>query len=94
MLVTERRKNNEPIIYTVRPGNTLFAIAQLYGTTAVDIKYKIISTPELTSLLKLTVFWIPKIEKFCSRISDALLETIAAAIPIQITGINLLNFWK
>ncbi|MDO4748562.1 MAG: LysM peptidoglycan-binding domain-containing protein [Eubacteriales bacterium] len=27
----------EPIIYTVRPGNTLFAIAQLYGTTAVDI---------------------------------------------------------
>lgn len=27
----------EPIIYTVRPGNTLFAIAQLYGTTAMDI---------------------------------------------------------
>ncbi|MBQ4128423.1 MAG: LysM peptidoglycan-binding domain-containing protein [Ruminococcus sp.] len=27
----------QPIIYTVRPGNTLFAIAQLYGTTAVDI---------------------------------------------------------
>ncbi len=27
----------EPIVYTVRPGNTLFAIAQLYGTTANDI---------------------------------------------------------
>ncbi len=27
----------EPITYTVRPGNTLFAIAQLFGTTAVDI---------------------------------------------------------
>ncbi|MBQ7133280.1 MAG: LysM peptidoglycan-binding domain-containing protein [Ruminococcus sp.] len=27
----------EPVIYTVRPGNTLFAIAQLYGTTANDI---------------------------------------------------------
>ncbi len=27
----------EQIFYTVRPGNTLFAIAQLYGTTAQDI---------------------------------------------------------
>ncbi|MBE6823729.1 MAG: LysM peptidoglycan-binding domain-containing protein [Ruminococcaceae bacterium] len=27
----------EPITYTVRPGNTLFAIAQLYGTTPIDI---------------------------------------------------------
>lgn len=27
----------EPVIYTVKPGNTLFAIAQLFGTTAVDI---------------------------------------------------------
>lgn len=27
----------EPIVYTVRPGNTLFAIAQLYGSTVQDI---------------------------------------------------------
>ena len=27
----------EPITYTVRQGNTLFAIAQLFGTTAMDI---------------------------------------------------------
>lgn len=27
----------QPVIYTVRPGNTLFAIAQLFGTTANDI---------------------------------------------------------
>lgn len=27
----------EPVTYTVRPGNTLFGIAQLFGTTAVDI---------------------------------------------------------
>ena len=27
----------EPVIYTVRPGNTLFAIAQLFGTSANDI---------------------------------------------------------
>lgn len=27
----------EPVIYTVRPNNTLFGIAQFFGTTAVDI---------------------------------------------------------
>ena len=27
----------EGVIYTVRPGNTLFAIAQLFGTSANDI---------------------------------------------------------
>lgn len=27
----------EPVMYTVRPGNTLFAIAQFFGTTANDI---------------------------------------------------------
>ncbi len=27
----------EPVVYTVRQGNTLFAIAQFFGTTAVDI---------------------------------------------------------
>lgn len=36
----------EPIIYTVRPGNTLFAIAQLFGTTAMDIaRYNAIVYP-------------------------------------------------
>lgn len=27
----------DPVIYTVRPNNTLFGIAQFFGTTAMDI---------------------------------------------------------
>lgn len=37
MLIDRKEENMEPIIYTVRKGNTLFAIAQLFGTTAQDI---------------------------------------------------------
>ncbi len=36
----------EGVIYTVRPGNTLFAIAQFFGTTALDIaRYNGIVSP-------------------------------------------------
>ena len=36
----------EPVIYTVRPGNTLFAIGQFFGTSANDIaRYNGIVSP-------------------------------------------------